>query len=175
MTDRPTPHALLLVADGYDDLTLWYPKLRLEEARLRTTVAGIEADGLYTGRNGMPAIANEAVRDLRASDFDALVISGGWLPDRRPDADALLALVRAMDAAGAAIAAIGHGVGVLRAAGLVKGRKLTSSPGVREDLEYAGARWVAGPVAVDGRWVTARSADALPELTAALLRLFDAT
>ena len=73
---------LTLVDDVYEDLELWYPKLRLEEEGWRVVVAGPEAGRAYAGKHGYPCVAEAALAAMRAADFDALLLPGGFAPDR---------------------------------------------------------------------------------------------
>ena len=162
MADLQGKHVMLFVGDDYEDLELWYPKLRLEEAGAKTTLAGLEADALYHGKHGYPAAAQESVHDLAADDFDGVVVPGGWMPDKLRRVDRIKELVRAFDAQGKLIAAICHGGWILQSAGIVKGRRMTSTPGIRDDLEYAGAIWVDEELVIDGNLVTSRRPPDLP-------------
>ena len=162
---------LFFVGDDYEDLELWYPKLRLEEAGARTTLAGLAANGLYHGKYGYPVQAHESLFDLDAKDFDGLVIPGGWMPDKLRREEKVKALTRDFDAQGKLVGAICHGPWIVQSAGLVKGRTLTSTPGIRDDLVYAGAKWVDQAVVIDGNWVTSRRPADLPEFGAALIRV----
>jgi putative intracellular protease/amidase len=73
---------LILVADEYEDLELWYPKLRLEEAGAHVTLAGPHASKLYRGKNGYPCASDAAIADMEAEDFQGIVCAGGWMPDK---------------------------------------------------------------------------------------------
>src|SRR5690349_20577647 len=91
---------LMFVDDVYEDLELWYPKLRLIEAGATVSVAGPEAGKTYSGKHGYPCIADTALRDMKASDFDGVVIPGGFMPDKLRRDQKVLALVRDFAAAG---------------------------------------------------------------------------
>ncbi|MEX0741876.1 MAG: DJ-1/PfpI family protein, partial [Phycisphaeraceae bacterium] len=73
---------LIFVGGEYEDMELQYPKYRLREAGAEVVVAGLEANTLYKGKHGYPQKSEAAVIDLRADDFDGLVIPGGWMPDK---------------------------------------------------------------------------------------------
>src|SRR5580704_13614541 len=87
-------HILIFVGDEYEDLELWYPKLRLEEAGAHVTLGGPEAGKIYRGKHGYPSAAEAAIADMEAADFHGVVCPGGWMPDKiRRDPQAL-AIVR---------------------------------------------------------------------------------
>src|SRR5947208_15111289 len=100
---------LIFVDDIYEDLELWYPKLRLIEPGAAIAVAGPEAGHKYAGKHSHPCVADAAIAEMRAADFDGLVIPGGFMPDKlRRDAK-VLQLVRDFSGAGKLVAAICHG------------------------------------------------------------------
>jgi protease I len=152
---------LILAENDYEDLELWYPKLRLIEAGAQVTVAG-PSEKVYQSKHGYPAPTDGNVRDMRPEDFDGVVIPGGWAPDRLRRYDEVLQFVREIDRQGKAIAAICHAGWVLVSADVVRGRRLTSVPAIKDDLKNAGAQWVDEPVVVDGRLVTAQVPKDLP-------------
>jgi protease I len=159
---------LILVGPEYEDLEVWYPKLRLEEAGYETPIAGL-GEASYTGKHGYPCPVDGHVREWRADQLMGIVAPGGWAPDRiRRDRHALQ-LVRDVHESGKLVATICHGPWVLISAGIVRGRRLTSTVGIRDDLVNAGAEWVDAPVVVDGMIVSSRVPKDLPEFGAALV------
>ena len=171
--DRPLhgKRVLIFTGDIYEDLELWYPKLRLEEAGAATTLAGPEAGQTYTGKNGYPCIADAAIDQMNAADFDALVVPGGFMPDKLRRDNHVLELVRAFQAAGKPIAAICHGGWIPISAGVYRGVRVTGSPGIKDDLVNAGAVYEDAAVVVDGNHVTSRRPDDLPDFCRELIRL----
>jgi len=166
--------ALLLVGDDYEDLELWYPKLRLEEAGCHVTVAGERADAPYSGKHGYPARSDAAIAAMDAADFHALVVPGGWMPDKLRRDAALLALVRDFWSAGKLVAAICHGGWIPISAGVYRGVRVTGSPGIKDDLVNAGAIWEDAPVVVDRQSVTSRRPSDLPDFMAAVVAWLEA-
>ena len=73
---------LIFVGDDYEDLELWYPKLRLIEAGASVTVAGQESGKVYPGKNGYPCVSDAAIREMRSADFAGVICAGGWMPDK---------------------------------------------------------------------------------------------
>lgn len=162
-------HVLLLVGAGYQDLELWYPRLRLLEAGARVTVAGPSAGVTCRGMHGYPCVPDTGFETMSASAFDAVLIPGGALPDRIRRRPEVLELVRAMAEAGKPVAAICRGGLVPASAGVYEGVRVTSDAGVRGELERLGARWQDAPAVIDGRFVSGRGPDDLPAFCRALL------
>lgn len=159
---------LILVGPEYEDLEVWYPKLRLEEAGYETPLAGI-GDHSYRGKHGYPCEVTGRIQDFRADQLTGLLVPGGWAPDKlRRDPD-VLRLVREVNDAGKMVATICHGPWVLISAGIVRGRRLTSTVGIRDDVENAGAEWVDAPVVIDGNIVSSRVPKDLPQFGVALV------
>jgi protease I len=167
-------HVLVLVAAGYQDLELWYPRLRLVEAGARVTVAGPAAGVTCRGLHGYPCVPDLGFESMTASAFDAVLVPGGGLPDRVRRRPEVLDLVRGMTGAGKPVAAICRGGLVPASAGVYDGVRVTSDAGVREELERLGARWQDAPVVVDGRFVSGRGPDDLPAFCQALLAVLGA-
>ena len=162
---------LIFVGEIYEDLELWYPKLRLEEAGAEVVVAGPDAATKYDGKHGYPCTSDAAIIDMRAEDFDALVVPGGFMPDKLRRESAVLDLVRAFDSAGKPIAAICHGGWIPISAGVYHDVRVTGSPGIRDDLVNAGAVYEDSSVVVDRHHVSSRRPDDLPNFCRALLAL----
>ncbi|MGI9472509.1 MAG: type 1 glutamine amidotransferase domain-containing protein [Rubripirellula sp.] len=162
---------LILVGEIYEDLELWYPKLRLEEAGAEVVVAGPEAETHYNGKHGYPCVSDTAINEMRANDFDALVVPGGFMPDKLRRDKVVLDLVRAFDVAGKPIAAICHGGWIPISAGVYRDVRVTGSPGIRDDLVNAGAVYEDASVVVDRHHVSSRRPDDLPDFCRALIEL----
>lgn len=162
---------LTFVGDEYEDMELQYPKYRLREAGAEVVVAGLEEGKKHLGKHGYPQVAEAAVEDLKAGDFDALVVPGGWMPDKLRRYDAVKNIVREIAVAEKPIASICHGPWIDISAGIVKGVTYTSTPGIKDDLENAGATWVDEEVHVDEdhRRVSSRRPDDLPAFCAELI------
>lgn len=158
----------ILVAQQYEDLELWYPKLRLEETGATTVVAGL-GDTTYLSKHGYPADTDASIDDLSPADFDGVVIPGGWAPDYLRRSDAVKSFVAAVSASGGLVAAICHGGWVLASAGVAKDRRMTSVIAIKDDLVNAGADWVDAPVVVDGSMVTSRTPRDLPSFMPAVI------
>ncbi|MGV3486190.1 MAG: type 1 glutamine amidotransferase domain-containing protein [Planctomycetaceae bacterium] len=161
---------LIFTGDIYEDLELWYPKLRLEEAGASVVLAGPRANAAYTGKNGYPCTSDVAIDAVQAAEFDALVVPGGFMPDKlRRDAK-VLDIVRHFDQAGKPIAAICHGGWIPISAGVYRGVRVTGSPGIKDDLVNAGAIYEDKSVVVDRHHITSRKPDDLPDFCRELIR-----
>ena len=153
---------LTLVDDIYEDLELWYPKLRLEEEGWQVHVAGPETNRTYKGKHGYPCGATIDIADVESEDYDALLVPGGFAPDKlRRDAN-VLRLVREFNDQKKPIAFICHAGWILISAGILKGRKATSTVGIKDDMANAGAIWVNEPLVVDGNLISSRTPVDLP-------------
>jgi len=153
---------VILVEDLYEDLELWFPLLRLREERATVTVVGPKAGTTYKGKYGYPVVADAAPGDIAAHDLDAVVIPGGYAPDRIRRHSDMLDLVRAAYEADAIVAFVCHGGWVPISAGLLHGKKATSFFAIKDDMVNAGADWVDEPVVRDGNLVSSRKPDDLP-------------
>jgi len=161
---------LILVGPEYEDLEVWYPKLRLEEAGWDVKLAGM-GEREYRGKHGYPCAVDGTVADFPAASLDGIVAPGGWAPDKLRRDRAILERVREVHAAGKLVATICHGPWVLISAGIVRGRRMTSTVGIRDDVVNAGAEWVDEPAVIDGNLVSARVPKDLPAFGAAVLQV----
>lgn len=168
MTPTATRNVLVLVDQAYEDLELWYPKIRLEEEGMRVVVAGPERIR-YVGKYGYPCTPDRTVDQVRAEEFDALVIPGGWAPDKLRRIPAVLELVRGFDQARKPIAMICHAGWVPISAKILQGRKVTGVSAIRDDLENAGAQYLDRSVVVDGHLISSRTPADLPDFCRALI------
>ena len=171
-----TIRILCLVGDSYEDLELWYPKLRIEEASGHVTLAGQQQGHEYAGKHGYPCVSDAAIGDMEADDFHGILIPGGWMPDSLRRDPKVLQLVRDFANHGKLVAAICHGGWIPISAGVYRGVRVTGSPGIQDDLINAGAIWEDAPVVVDRHFVSSRRPSDLPAFGSAILSvLSDAT
>lgn len=151
-----------LVEDSFEDLEFWVPLMRLqEEGALVTVISGQAAE--FRGKHGLPARADKAAHEVSAQDYDAVVIPGGWAPDKLRRYQAVKDLVRETYEAGKIVAAICHAGLVLISAGIVRGHKATGSEGIKDDLINAGAEWLDEPAFRDGNLVWGRVVADIPD------------
>ncbi|MEK7483632.1 MAG: type 1 glutamine amidotransferase domain-containing protein [Planctomycetota bacterium] len=162
---------LMFVEDIYEDLELWYPKLRLIEEGAQVIVAGPEAGKIYLGKHGYPCKSDEALEKIHHDSFDGLVIPGGFAPDKLRRLDSVLTLTAKFHQAGKLVAHICHGGWIPISAGIMKGYRCTSTPGIKDDLKNAGAIWVDEPVVIDRNMVSSRRPDDLPQFCQGILQV----
>jgi protease I len=153
---------LMFVDDIYEDLELWYPKYRLQEAGAKVTLAGPRAGTRYTGKHGYPATSDLAIGEVEAQNFDGVVLAGGFAPDKLRRDEKVKDLVRHFHQRRQLVAAICHGGWIAISAGVYSGVKVTGSPGIKDDLINAGALWMDAEVVVDRHFVSSRKPDDLP-------------
>jgi protease I len=160
---------LIFAANYYEELELWYPKIRLEEEGAATVVAGV-GEQVYHGKRGSyPVTVDAQVEDVRAADFHGLVIPGGYAPDILRRHARVLSLTREIFTAGKPVAFICHAGWVPISAGIVKGRRGTSVGAIRDDLINAGMHWEDAEVVVDGNLISSRTPADLPAFMKALI------
>ncbi len=161
---------LFFAAPQYEDLELWYPKIRLEEEGATTVVAGCTDERTYHGKKGYPVTVDTHVDDVNSDQFDGLVIPGGYAPDIMRRNRKLLEITSRIFKAGKPVAFICHAGWVPISAGIVKGRRGTSVGAIRDDLVNAGLEWEDSPVVVDGNLISSRTPADLPRFLPALIK-----
>ena len=159
---------LAFLDDVYEDLELWYPKLRLEEAGYALKCAAPEMK-TYIGKHGYPAQSDLLLKDARSRDYCGLLVPGGFMPDKlRRDAK-VLSLTREFFEQGKLVAFICHGGWIPISAKILKGKRAAGSRGIKDDLENAGATWVDVPAFREGNLVWGRVVADLPEFCCELM------
>jgi protease I len=161
--------AALLAENLYQDLEVWYPLLRLQEEGAEVVVVGTGSAKTYTSKHGYPVNADKSASEVKAAEFDAVIIPGGYAPDlmrRYPD---MVKLVREAVEQGKVVASICHGGWMLASADVLKGRTVTSFFAIKDDLVHAGAVFVDQEVAVDGNLITSRMPEDLPAFCRAII------
>lgn len=160
---------LTIVDDIYEDLELWYPKLRLEAEGAKVVVAGLEKK-IYAGKHSYPCPADALIDEVSASQFDAFVIPGGFMPDKLRRFPKVLQLTKDFDTQGKCIAMICHAGWIPISAKILKGRKVTSTPGIKDDMENAGATWIDEAVVIDKNFISSRRPSDLPQFGEAIVQ-----
>lgn len=158
----------LLAEDIYEDLELLYPLYRLREAGATVTVVAPERR-TYTSKHGYPVEADRASTEVNAMQFDAVIVPGGYAPDKMRRDPHLVRLVREAFIQGKVVAAICHAGWVLAEADVCRGKTLTSVGAIKTDLINAGAHWVDQEVVVDGNLITSRTPPDLPAYCRAII------
>jgi protease I len=150
------------------------PYERVKQAGYEAVIVGLEKGKKLEGKKHKKEfVTDEAVADVSADDFIALVIPGGYSPDHLRGDEKMVSFVRDFFDAGKPIAAICHAGWMLAEADIVKNRSVTSWPSVKTDLVNAGAKWVDREVVEDGNLITSRKPDDLDAFCKALLRQID--
>ena len=162
----------VLVAPGVEDLEFYVPFMRLQEEGAEVLGAGLSLEPVV-GKNGLEITPDVTVDSLNSDDLYALVIPGGWAPDKLRRYKAVTNLVKQMNETGKIIGVICHGGLVPISAGILTGRRATGTVGIKDDLVNAGATWVDEPAFRDGNLVWGRVVADIPdfcrELVAALV------
>ncbi len=170
-----TAKIALLVGNEFEDMEVMYPLYRLREAGYKVDLIGEDPAGTkYKGKNGYPIASTQALAQAVAKAYAGLVVPGGWMPDKLRRNPAVLSLTAEIHRQGGVIASICHGPWILISAGIVKGKKMTSTGALKDDLANAGAVWVDEEVVVDGRMVTSRKPDDLPAFMRETLKVLSA-
>lgn len=159
-----------VLGEDFEDSEFRVPYDRLKAAGHTISVLGQKAGQTVKGKKGKESVRIEAAAgDRKASEFDAVVIPGGYSPDHLRTDETVVGLVRGVAAAGKPIAAVCHGPSLLIEADLVRGKTVTSWPSIRTDLKNAGASWVDQQVARDGGLITSRNPSDLEAFSQAIL------
>ncbi|MCK0472066.1 type 1 glutamine amidotransferase domain-containing protein [Halalkalibacter sp. APA_J-10(15)] len=153
---------IALVDEEFEDLELWYPVMRLREEGATVHLVGLEKDKTYIGKYGVPATTEYAFSEVKSSEYDGILVPGGWAPDKLRRYPEVLTLVKEMDQAKKPIGQICHAGWVLISAKILEGKIVTSTPGIRDDMENAGATWKDEAVVVDHHIISSRRPPDLP-------------
>jgi protease I len=159
----------MLVDNVYQEMEVWYPLYRLREAGAEVITVGATAGATYTSKLGYPVNCDKSYDQVSASQFDGVVVPGGYAPDHIRRHAKANQLVHDMDQQGKLVAAICHAPWVLCSANMLKGRKATSFFAIKDDVIHAGAQWVDAEVVVDRNLVTSRKPDDLPAFCRAMI------
>jgi protease I len=161
----------ILVDNMYQEMEVWYPLYRFQEAGATVVTVGAKAGETYTSKLGYPVKSDLSYADVDAAVFDGVIVPGGYAPDHIRRHSAANTFVEQMDAQGKVVAAICHGPWVLcSAGGMLKGRKATSFFAIKDDVVNAGAHWVDAEVVVDKNLVTSRKPEDLPAFCRAAIQ-----
>ncbi len=154
---------IALIDHDFEDLELWYPVHRLREEGAQVDLVGQEAKKTYIGKYGVPAESDYTFGEINPDDYDAILVPGGWAPDKLRRFPEVINMVQAMDAQEKPIGQICHAGWVLISANILQGRKVTSTPGIKDDMTNAGATWIDTPALSDGHIVSSRRPPDLPD------------
>ena len=162
---------IILVEEIFNDHEFWYPYYRLKEAGAQVVVVGSGSADAYKGKSGTVAKPDVSADQVSVSEFDGIVIPGGYAPDHMRRHPAMIKLVKDVFEAGNPVAAICHAGWMLASAEILEGRTVTSYFAIKDDLVHAGANWVDEEVVIDGNLVTSRTPDDLPAYMRAFIKV----
>lgn len=154
--------AALLAEDMYNEFELWIPYYRLKEEGVDVVVVGSGTSSTYHSKYGIPVSVDKNASEVSADDFDAVVVPGGYAPDKMRLHASMVSLVRDAFHKGKVVAAICHAGWMLASAGILKGKKATSYVAIKDDMINAGALWEDSELVRDGNLITSRKPDDLP-------------
>ena len=160
----------ILAEEDFEDSELIEPMRALKDAGARVLIVGSGSQETYRGKRGDATVIVDATTDkVKAEDFDAIIVPGGYAPDKMRLYQSMIDLVRKAHDLGKVVAAICHGPQLLISAEIVRGRRVTSWPSIAVDLRNAGADWVDAPVMQDGNLITSRKPADLPRFNKAII------
>ena len=154
--------AAILAEEIYNEFELWIPYYRLKEEGVEVTVVGSGTASTYHGKYGIPVQVDKKASEVRAAEFDAVVVPGGYAPDKMRTHPEMVSLVRDAFNQGKVVAAICHAGWMLASAGILKGKKATSYVAIKDDMINAGALWEDSELVRDGNLITSRKPEDLP-------------
>ena len=152
----------VLLEEGFEDLEFWVTVMRLREEGAEVTIVGTSAAKTVKGKHALPATTDASAGDVSAAEFDAVVVPGGWAPDKLRRFEAITSFVRAAYDDGKIVGLICHAGLVGISAGIVGGHRATGSLGIKDDLVNAGATWVDEAAFRDGTIVWGRVVEDIP-------------
>ncbi|MDX1709059.1 MAG: type 1 glutamine amidotransferase domain-containing protein [Desulfobacterales bacterium] len=153
----------------FNTFEFWYPYYRLKEAGAEVVVVGSGSAETYSGKPGTDVKVDASIEQVTATEFDGIVIPGGYAPDIMRRYPKMVQMVKDLFTNGKVVAAICHAGWMLASAKILKGRTVTSFFAIKDDLEHAGAEWIDQEVVVDGNLITSRTPDDLPAFMRAVI------
>ncbi len=164
---------IALVYHDFEDLELWYPVHRLREEGAQVDLVGEKAKEKYIGKYGVPAESDYAFSEVNPADYNAILVPGGWAPDKLRRFPEVIEMVQHMDKNEKPIGQICHAGWVLISANILQGRKVTSTPGIKDDMTNAGATWVDTPAISDGHIISSRRPPDLPDYMREFIKVME--
>jgi protease I len=163
----------MLLDEGFEDLEFWVTVMRLREEGAHVAVVGTEARRTVRGKNGLSATSDVAASEVSADEFQAVVVPGGWAPDKLRRYPEVTGLVRRAYEQKKIVGLICHAGLVGISAGIVRGHRATGSKGIQDDLVNAGAKWVDAPAFRDGNLVWGRVVEDIPDFCRELVKAIE--
>jgi protease I len=165
--------AAILVEDLYNELEVWIPYYRLKEEGVEVTLVGSGTAAVYHGKYGIPIHVDHQASEVHVDQFDAVVIPGGYAPDKMRIHPEMVALVRDSFLKGKVVASICHGGWMLASADILKGKRTTSYVAIKDDMINAGALWEDAELVRDGNLITSRKPEDLPAFCRTLIEAME--
>lgn len=164
---------IMLVEEGFEDLELWYPVIRLREEGAEVSLLGTGSSQVYNGKYGLKAEADVTVGELNPQNIDGLIVPGGWAPDKLRRYPEILEFVKRIHEQNKLIATICHAGWVLVSAKILPGYKITCVSAIKDDMENAGASYIDQDVVVDRNMVSSRTPKDLPAYMRAIIEILE--
>lgn len=164
---------LIFLEEGFEDLEFWVTVMRLREEGAKVDIVGAKANQTVKGKHGLSATSEVAAESVSADDFDAVVVPGGWAPDKLRRYPAVTGIVRRAYEQKKIVGLICHAGLVGISAGIVKGHRATGSKGIKDDLINAGATWVDESAFRDGNLVWGRVVEDIPDFCRELVNAIE--
>jgi protease I len=159
-----------LIAEGVEDLEYYVPLMRLQEEGVQVFSAGIDMQPVK-GKNGLVIAPNKIIPSLNADELDALILPGGWAPDKLRRYDVVKNLVHEINSKNKVIGIICHGGLIAISAGIIRsGQRATGSIGIQDDLINAGAVWVDEAAFREGNQIWGRVVADIPDFNRELVK-----
>ena len=160
----------ILIAEGVEDLEYYLPLMRLQEEGAKVLSAGLDLKSVR-GKNGLVITPDATIESLKADELFALILPGGWAPDKIRRYDVVKNLVKKMSDANKIIGIICHGGSIAISAGIIqKGQRATGSTGIKDDLINAGAIWADEPAFREGNQIWGRVVADIPDFNRELVK-----
>ena len=160
----------ILIADGVEDLEYYVPMMRLQEDGAKVLSAAMDLKPV-TGKNGLIITPTTTIESLKANDLSALILPGGWSPDKIRRYDVVKKLVKEINNANKIIGIICHGGSIAISAGIIKkGQRVTGSTGIKDDLVNVGGAWADEPAFREGNQVWGRVVADIPDFNRELVK-----
>ncbi|MFX1452156.1 MAG: type 1 glutamine amidotransferase domain-containing protein [Promethearchaeota archaeon] len=153
---------IVLAENDYEDLELWYPLLRMREEGAEVTIVGSGTSKDYNSKHGYPVTVDLDANEVKVDSYDAIIVPGGWAPDKLRRYPSVVKLVKSAFDKNKIIAAVCHGPSLLISAKILEGKTATCYFAIKDDVIYAGAKYIDKEVVRDGNIITSRMPDDLP-------------
>lgn len=165
----------ILAENGYEDLELWYPLYRLKEEGATVTVIGSGTSQTYKSKHGYPVKVDTNTHDAQATEYDGLIIPGGWAPDQMRRHQSMIDFVKEIFNSGKVVGAICHAGSLLASANVLRGKTITCFMAIKDDMINAGGNYIDKEVVRDGNLITSRTPQDLPAFSKEIINALTET